>query len=127
MCSAGRVSDMLIRFVAGAAVVAALAGCGAQGNPAAGTAVRAPGPAKGDKPSRDFVVGKWGTNGNCESALDLRADGTTDGPVGNWTYNDGVISFADIPEVKVTVTVIDDRSMDSTNRDGQKTTMTRCP
>ncbi|WP_293305366.1 hypothetical protein [Mycolicibacterium sp.] len=118
---------MLIRFAGVIAVASALAACGVQGRPAAGTAVPAPGPSKGDTPTRDFVIGKWGTNGNCESSLDLRADGTTDGPVGDWTYSDGVIGFTDVPELRVTVTVIDDESMDSTNADGDKAIMTRCP
>ncbi|HPY23727.1 MAG TPA: hypothetical protein PLK19_05335, partial [Mycobacterium sp.] len=55
-------------------------------------------PMKGEKPSREFVVGKWGTNGDCGLAIDLRADGTSDGPFGNWTYTDGVIGFVDEPD-----------------------------
>ena len=83
---------------------------------------------KGEKPSREFVVGKWGTDGDCDLAIDLRPDGTSDGPFGNWTYTDGVISFADEPDFKVTVTVIDDATMESTNDSSGKTrTMTRCP
>lgn len=85
-------------------------------------------PAKGDKPPRTFVVGKWGTDGDCALAIDLRADGTSDGPFGNWTYSDGVISFPDEPEFKVSVTVIDDNTMESTNDSSDKTSkMTRCP
>jgi hypothetical protein len=83
---------------------------------------------KGEKPSREFVVGKWGTNGDCELAIDLRADGTSDGPFGNWTYNDGVIGFVDEPDFKVNVTVIDDSTMESTSESSGKTQkMTRCP
>lgn len=85
-------------------------------------------PAKGEKPPREFVVGKWGTDDDCELAIDLRADGTTDGPFGNWTYNDGVIGFADEPDFKVNVTVVDDSTMKSTSDGSGKTmTMTRCP
>lgn len=83
-------------------------------------------PAKGDKPTKAFVVGKWGTDGDCTLAVDLRADGTSDGPFGNWTYNDGVISFADEPDFRVTVTVLDDKTMESHNN-GKTTKMTRCP
>lgn len=115
---------MMLRLAGFVAVVCALTACSVE---SPGTAVRVAGPAKGDTPTRDFVIGKWGTDGNCDGALDLRADGTTDGPVGNWTYHDGVIGFTDVPELKVTVTVIDDRSMDSTNGDGDRATMTRCP
>ena len=82
-------------------------------------------PAKGDKPNRDFVVGKWGTNGDCAMAIDLRPDGTSDGPFGNWTYSDGVIGFADEPDFRVSVTIIDDKTMQSSN-DGKTSTMTRC-
>lgn len=85
-------------------------------------------PAKGDKPSREFLIGKWGTNGDCTLAIDLRPDGTSDGPFGGWTYSDGVIGFADDPEFKVNVTVIDDKTMQSTNATSDKaSTMTRCP
>ncbi len=77
-------------------------------------------------PSREFVVGKWGTDGDCTLAIDLRPDGTSDGPFGAWTYSDGVISFPDDPEFKVNVTVLDDKTMKSANGD-KTSTMTRCP
>jgi len=84
-------------------------------------------PAKGDKPSREFVIGKWGTNGNCDLAIELRADGTSDGPFGNWTYDDGVIGFTDEPDFKVKVFVVDDSTMESTSESSGKTQqMTRC-
>ena len=83
-------------------------------------------PVAGEKPNTDFVVGKWGTNGDCALAIDLRPDGTSDGPFGNWLYSDGVISFADEPDFKVHVTVIDATTMQSTN-DGKTAKMTRCP
>ena len=60
-------------------------------------------------------------------AMDLRADGTSDGPFGNWTYSDGVIGFADTPEIKITVTVVDANTMDSKNAQGGVHQMTRCP
>lgn len=85
-------------------------------------------PAAGEKPPREFVVGKWGTDGDCELAIDLRADGTSDGPFGNWAYSDGVISFPEEPDFKVNVTVVDDNTMESTNATSDKTSkMTRCP
>ena len=132
---------MKIRLtVAPIAAVLVLAACGGQSKPAAESSevpassaesraaatsvVAAPG--KGETPPRDFIVGKWGTDGDCEMATDLRADGTSDGPFGDWTYSDGAISFVDVPELKITVTVIDDDSMRSDN--GESTsTMTRCP
>jgi hypothetical protein len=139
---------MKIRFAVTATAALSLAACGGQTKPAAdapdaptssavssSSAVAteaatkpAAAPAKGDKPTRDFVVGKWGTNGDCMMAIDLRADGTSDGPFGNWAYSDGVISFADEPEFKVSVTVIDNETMESTNDSSAKTSkMTRCP
>lgn len=84
-------------------------------------------PAKGEKPNKEFLVGKWGTNGDCTLAIDLRADGTSDGPFGKWSYTDGVISFPEDPEFKVNVTVIDSKTMESTNGEGKTAQMTRCP
>lgn len=84
-------------------------------------------PAKGEKPNREFVVGKWGTDGDCMMAIDLRPDGTSDGPFGNWTYSDGVIGFVEEPDFKVSVTVLDPDTMESTNESGKKSKMTRCP
>lgn len=132
----------MIRFASavgaiGAVIAAvALAGCGGQTKPAGEASVRsasspasspAAAPATGDKPSREFVVGKWGTDGDCTLAMELRPDGSSDGPFGNWSYSDGVISFADAPELKVNVTIIDDKTMASKNSDGKITRMTRCP
>jgi hypothetical protein len=131
------------RIAIAAAATLVLAGCGgvtesagqASDEPASPTTSTAPAmstpaaaPAKGDKPTKEFVVGKWGTDGDCVLAMDLRADGTSDGPFGNWSYSDGVISFAEAPELKVNVTVIDDQTMESHNTDsGKSTKMTRCP
>ncbi len=83
--------------------------------------------AAGGRPSKEFLYGKWGTDGDCTLAIDLRPDGTSDGPFGNWSYTDGAITFADAPELKVNVTVLDDQTMESTNDQGKKSKMTRCP
>ena len=84
-------------------------------------------PAKGDKPTKEFVVGKWGNDGDCAMAMELKADGTSDGPFGNWAYSDGVITFPESPEMKITVTVAEDgKNMDSVNAQGGKHQMTRC-
>ena len=131
---------MTIRFVA-ATTALVLAACGAPTKPAAEVSnaatsstvssqvatTSAASPTKGDKPNKEFVVGKWGTDGDCTLAIDLKADGTSDGPFGNWSYTDGVISFTDEPDIKVNVTVIDDKTMLSTNSDGKTAKMTRCP
>lgn len=136
---------MMLRIATAAVAALALAGCGAQTKPAAEMAdaasssptssiaassaapTPAAAPAKGDQPPKEFLIGKWGTNGDCTLAMDLRPDGTSDGPFGNWTYTDGVIGFADAPDLRISVTVIDDNSMQSTNDDGKTSTMTRCP
>ena len=129
-----------IAFAAAAAATLALAACGNAEKPAAeasqgaSTASAAPAasepvaaaPATGDKPTKEFVVGKWGTDGDCAMAVDLKADGASDGPFGNWTYSDGVIGFADAPEMKITVTMVDDKTMDSKNAQGAVHKMTRC-
>lgn len=141
---------MNIRFAAAVVIAAtALTACGSPDKPAADTSAApttssasaassatsspatsspAAAPAKGDKPPREFVVGKWGTDGDCALAIDLRADGTSDGPFGNWTYNDGVIGFVEDPDFTVAVTVVDDDTMSSKNDSSGKTVMmTRCP
>lgn len=131
---------MTTRIAAVLAAALALTACGAQPKPVAeaspsstplATTEAAAGPAPalpaGEKPNRDFVIGKWGTDGDCELAVDLRADGSSDGPFGDWSYSDGVITFADAPDLKVAVTVVDDATMESTNGEGKTSTMTRCP
>lgn len=129
---------MLIRLVGGGAVVAlALAGCAshttatpggdATSQAASSGSVAAGVPAKGDKPSREFVVGKWGTDGDCMLAIDLRPDGTSDGPFENWSYSDGVISFPEEPDITINVTVVDKDTMQTTNDSGMVSKMTRCP
>jgi hypothetical protein len=147
---------MTIRFVGGAVAVLALAACGgptrtatdasavpesqamsspatpspATSSPATSSDV-ATSPAAlpvGEKPTKEFVIGKWGTDGDCKMAIELRPDGTSDGPFGNWTYVDGVISFPEEPEFKVNVTVLDPNTMNSTHAGSDKVTkMTRCP
>jgi len=137
---------MKVRFALGIIAVLGLTACGGQTKPAAATSSAtaassastsaatsshaAPSspvaPVAGDKPTREFLIGKWGTNGDCTLAIDLRADGTSDGPFGNWSYTDGVIGFADEPDFKVSVTVIDAETMQSAN-DGKTSKMTRCP
>jgi len=124
---------LILRFaVAVTAAAIALTACGGspKPSPASSSAVAQTSPAApvpGQKPSREFVIGKWGTNGDCALAVDLRADGTSDGPFGNWRYDDGVISFVDEPDFKVSVTVIDPNTMKSVGNQDKPATMTRCP
>ena len=93
-------------------------------SPAAGPAAT---PAKGDKPSKEFMIGKWGEPGDCVMAIDFKADGSTDGPFGNWALNDGVLTMADAPQ-KVHVVVVDAKTMESRlDGKGDPKMMTRCP
>jgi hypothetical protein len=136
---------MMQRLILAGACVLALGACGSSGNPDAAATEAAPAsgaapapsevaaaaspaaaaPATGEKPTREFVVGKWGNDGDCALAIDLKADGTSDGPFGNWAYSDGVITFPETPEMKITVTV-DGKNMNSVNAQGGKHQMTRC-
>lgn len=133
---------MISRSILIASAALALAACGGKEAPAADeakdaaaaadTAAAVPdatpaaAAAAGAAPTKEFVVGKWGTDGDCALAIDFKADGTSDGPFGNWTYADGVIGFPDTPEAKITVTKVDDKTMDSVNAQGGKHKMTRC-
>lgn len=144
LCDSRKKIDVKFRFVIAAAAAFTVVACGGQTRPSADksetststsastasssevTTSPAVASGKGDKPTRDFVIGKWGTNGDCALAIDLRADGTSDGPFGKWSYSDGVISFDEEPDFKVNVTVLDENTMESTN-EGKTTKMTRCP
>jgi len=126
-----------IAFAAAAAL--AISACGGSKTPE-GAATTAPAetaavaeaaapaaaPAKGDKPTKEFMVGKWGENGDCTLAIDFKADGTTDGPFGNWKLEDGVLTMADAPQ-KVHVIVVDEKTIDSKlDGKGASKMMTRC-
>lgn len=72
------------------------------------------------------MVGKWGEDGDCVMAIDVKADGTTDGPFGNWNLEDGVLTMADAPQ-KVHLTVVDEKTIDSKfDGKGASKMMTRC-
>ncbi len=140
---------MSIRFAFAGAVALALGACGSADKPAAeaseapkvaeavpaateaapaapAAAVPAATPAKGDKPSKEFMVGKWGEAGDCVMAIDFKADGSTDGPFGNWALNDGVLTMADAPQ-KVHVIVVDAKTMElRLDGKGEPKMMTRC-
>ena len=95
--------------------------------PAAADAAAPAGPAvAGAKPTKEFMIGKWGEDGDCTLAIDFKADGTTDGPFGDWNLEDGVLTMGDAPQ-KVHVTIIDDKTMDSKlDGKGASKKMTRC-
>ena len=79
----------------------------------------------GAAPTRDYVVGRWGEEGDCTLAIDFRADGTTDGPFGNWTLEGNQLTMADNPQA-MTVRVVDPDTMSSVGADGRTRRLTRC-
>lgn len=94
--------------------------------PAETAAAVAAAPATGEKPTKEFMIGKWGQDGDCTLAIDFKSDGTTDGPFGNWNLEDGVLTMADAPQ-KVHVIVVDEKTIDSKlDGKGESKLMTRC-
>jgi hypothetical protein len=81
--------------------------------------------AAGAAPTRDYIVGKWGEDGDCTLAIEFRADGSTDGPFGNWSLNGDQLSMADNPQV-MTVSVIDQNTMQSVRAGDRPRRLTRC-
>jgi hypothetical protein len=81
----------------------------------------------GQPPSKEFMIGKWGEAGDCQLAIDFKADGTTDGPFGDWKLENGILTMADAPQ-KVAVVVVDANKMESRlDGKGDPKMMTRCP
>lgn len=96
----------------------------AEAAPAAGTAAATP--AKGAAPTKDFMVGKWGEDGECELALDFKADGSLVGPVDRWELNGAELTLVGLPQ-KMVLSVIDDKTMESRlDGTGEPRRLTRC-
>ena len=94
--------------------------------PAATTAAAAPvAAAPGSKPTKDFMVGKWGEEGDCALALEFKADGTMVGPFEKWNLEDGVLEMVGNPQ-KISLTVVDDKTMESQIGNDPKHKLTRC-
>ncbi len=83
-------------------------------------------PAKGAAPTKEFMVGKWGEAGECDMALGFKADGTMDGPFDGWSLSGNELTMVGNPQ-KITLTVVDDKTMESRNGDGAPRKLTRCP
>ena len=81
--------------------------------------------AAGAAPTRDYIVGKWGEDGDCTLAIEFRADGSTDGPFGNWNLEGDQLTMADNPQA-MTVSVVDQNVMQSIGADGRPRRLTRC-
>jgi hypothetical protein len=131
-------------MMASAAPLLVLAGCGetaedpvataavtpaaeANAAPAAATAAAAPAevPAAGTPPTKEFIVGKWGEVGDCELAIDFKADGTMDGPFDGWTWDGKDLTMPPNP-AKMTLTVVDAKTMESRREGDKPRKLTRC-
>lgn len=85
-------------------------------------------PAKGEPPTREFMVGVWAEPGKpCEAAMDFKADGTLIGPFPRWELNEGVLTMAGNRQ-KIWLTVIDKDTMQSRRSETDPPrTLKRCP
>lgn len=94
--------------------------------PPAGNTVASTGPA----PTRDYIVGRWTDTGNCADAIQFQADGTLLGPGGGgqperWELNGNQLAMVGNP-MTLTVAVVDQDTMDTTNTEGRIRRVTRC-
>jgi hypothetical protein len=132
---------MKLQMVAAASAALLLAACGsadeaaapaadlaseaATPEPAAAAAPTGPVEA-GAKPTKEFMVGKWGEDGDCTLAIDFKADGSMDGPVEKWNLEDGKLEMVGMPQ-RMHLTVIDDKTMESRiDGTGDPRKLTRC-
>jgi hypothetical protein len=92
--------------------------------PAAATA--APAAEAGKVPAKDFVVGKWAENGECDMAIQFNADGSMVGPFDKWELDNGVLTMVGNPQ-KMHLTVVDADTMASRlDGTGAPRKLTRC-
>ena len=92
----------------------------------AGAPAAAAAPAAGAAPTKEFMVGSWGTDGDCELAIGLKADGTMDGPFDGWKLEGNVLTMIGNPQTS-TLTVVDDKTLSAKNSESGKTfKLTRC-
>lgn len=128
--------------MAGVATLVVLAGCGekaedqvataaatptaeANAAPAAAAAAPAAVPAAGTPPTKEFIVGKWGEAGDCALAIDFKADGTMDGPFDGWSWDGKDLTMPPNP-AKMTLTVVDAKTMESRREGDKPRKLTRC-
>jgi hypothetical protein len=101
-----------------AATTAEAAANGAEATPAANAAestanaTAAAAPAAGAAPTKEYLLGAWGEDGNCELPITFKADGTMDGPVDRWELNGAVLTMVGLPQT-FTLSVIDEKTMES--------------
>lgn len=83
-------------------------------------------PAAGAAPTKEFMVGSWGTDGDCELAIGLKADGSMDGPFDGWKLDGNVLTMIGNPQTS-TLTVVDQKALSAKNNASGKTfKLTRC-
>ena len=113
-CSESKTADDAAKTAA-AAPAADAAPAAAAGAPPVGTA-----------PTKEFMVGSWGTDGDCELAIGFKADGTMDGPFDGWKLDGNVLTMIGNPQTS-TLEVIDDKTLSAKNSETGKTyKLTRC-
>ena len=76
-------------------------------------------------PTKEFIVGKWGEDGDCALAIDFKADGTMDGPFDGWTWDGKDLAMPPNP-AKMTLTVIDAKTKESRHEGDKPRKLTRC-
>lgn len=105
---------------------AAAAAAAASDATAASPATAAAAPAAGAAPTKEFMVGSWGTDGDCEMAIGFKADGSMDGPFDGWKLDGNVLTMIGNPQTS-TLSVIDDKTLSAKNSESGKTfKLTRC-
>jgi len=82
-------------------------------------------PAAGAAPTPEFMVGRWGEEGDCTLAIDFRADGTMDGPFERWSLDGDRLTMEGNPQVS-TLSVVDQNTMESRLEGGPPRRLTRC-
>ena len=109
-----------------AAPADAAAAAAPAGDAAAPAAAAAAAPAAGAAPTREFMVGSWGTDGDCEMAIGFKADGSMDGPFDGWKLEGNVLTMIGNPQTSA-LTVVDDKTLSAKNSESGKTfKLTRC-
>jgi hypothetical protein len=93
--------------------------------PPAATETAAATPGAGTAPTKEFMVGKWGEDGDCALAIGFNADGTMDGPFDGWELNGAELTMVGNPQ-KMTLSVIDANTMESRLEGGKPNKLTRC-
>jgi hypothetical protein len=115
------------RSLAAAALVFALAACGAESKPPAA----APPPvADSSGVSRDMLIGRWGDNGDCRKDIAFAADGTFrshTGGVGTWTLDGDRMTMSGVGGAfTVGVELLNANTLIIHNGDGSMGTSQRC-